>query len=216
MQERPCACPTEEVRQAFCRSFAQATVTCTGNVLAEETPTTPRAETPAPNQPPTDEASCAGGVGNPIQPGTGNKIETENDYQATLHGSLLLSRYYNSRSDSGSGSLGPNWRHSYERWLAIYQRGNGNYQAVLQRPTGRTLRFVRLQSEASWSNMLPGDGHRLVPLGGPDSGKLALQRPDGVGRALRPAGPPRRDPRRRRQADPTGVRPPKPAGTRRR
>lgn len=52
--------------------------------------------------------------GNPIMPGTGNKIQVDTDYVGTGAFSLRYARTYNSVA-----SLGAGWRNSYERSVRV-------------------------------------------------------------------------------------------------
>jgi RHS repeat-associated protein len=55
-------------------------------------------------------------VGNPINAGTGNKVQTETDYVGGVSTGLRLDRVYNSQSIA-AGIFGTNWRSTYERSL---------------------------------------------------------------------------------------------------
>ena len=57
--------------------------------------------------------TCA--VGNPINPGTGNKHQTETDYIGVGIFPIIFQRTYNSVETMQSGIVGRRWRHSYER-----------------------------------------------------------------------------------------------------
>jgi RHS repeat-associated protein len=60
--------------------------------------------------------SCA--VANPINPATGNKFQSEVDYQSAGSHPLKFERWYNS-SDNTFGSLGIAWRHPFSRKLTF-------------------------------------------------------------------------------------------------
>ncbi len=81
-----------------------------------------------------------GGVccGNPINVGTGNKFQVEQDFEVPGSPWLSLKRYYNSQSSRALGvSMGLRWRHSFD--YSIEFRGSGGY--ALQRPDGSVRRF---------------------------------------------------------------------------
>ena len=83
--------------------------------------------------------------GNPIAPATGNKFQREADFNATGAGTLELQRYYNSTA-LGSQTLGPQWRHSYDRAVSsVY----GN-QVWVQRPDGKGSLFTAPSSGLQW------------------------------------------------------------------
>jgi len=53
-------------------------------------------------------------VGNPLHSGSGNKFLQETDYRAADPAPLAFDRYYNSQANV-TRTLGPNWRHGYDR-----------------------------------------------------------------------------------------------------
>ncbi len=53
-------------------------------------------------------------VGNPLHSGSGNKFLQETDHRAADPAPLAFDRYYNSQADA-TRTLGPNWRHGYDR-----------------------------------------------------------------------------------------------------
>ena len=59
---------------------------------------------------------CQAGVGNPVNPATGNKAQLETDFLGAPHTMLELRRFYNSQ-DIGSVGFGANWRGFYDRSL---------------------------------------------------------------------------------------------------
>ena len=73
---------------------------------------------------------CGAGscVGNPINPGTGNKFQRESDYES-VDGSLRFERFYNSTGNryAQTKQLGPDWftrigshwRHTYDRSITL-------------------------------------------------------------------------------------------------
>ncbi len=68
---------------------------------------------------PTGNAATYTQVGNPIDLGTGNKLQTESDYHSGRPAGLHFVRYYNSVLGAADTGLGRGWRHSYQRSLAI-------------------------------------------------------------------------------------------------
>lgn len=85
---------------------------------------------------------ACGNVGNPINAGTGNKIEQEIDFigGATTH--LELWRYYNSQ-DVSTSAFGTGWRSSYHRTL----NQQSSSSIIIPRPNGHVDTFT-LQSGA--------------------------------------------------------------------
>jgi len=74
-----------------------------------------------------------GSVGNPINPATGDKYQTEIDYQGS--GKLGFSRHYHSSVIAQTGSVGSLWQHNYEN--RIYS--DGNTIARIMRATGEQV-----------------------------------------------------------------------------
>ncbi len=62
--------------------------------------------------------------GNPINAATGNKFQTETDYQGPANTGLEFKRYYNSQDLSGSVVLGNNWHSTYHRGLTPPAQAN--------------------------------------------------------------------------------------------
>jgi hypothetical protein len=59
-------------------------------------------------------------VGNPINPGTGNKYQVEADYAGgTGAGGLAIERHYNSMGTGADIAIGENWRLGYDRSLSV-------------------------------------------------------------------------------------------------
>lgn len=95
--------------------------------------------------PPANYGSSCGGdanagsltCGNPINFGTGNKYQSELDYQGVGPFPLVLVRHYNSQ-DSGGTTLGPNWRGAYRRLLGSLYAA----PAKVTRDDGRVLTFT--------------------------------------------------------------------------
>jgi len=77
--------------------------------------------TTSPPNPPKNQGSPQCGLGNPINPGTGDKYQAETDYQDT--GKLRFTRYYHSSYNAAtSSSVGSQWQHNYDS--RIYSDGN--------------------------------------------------------------------------------------------
>ncbi|MFT3761664.1 MAG: RHS repeat-associated core domain-containing protein [Pseudoxanthomonas sp.] len=104
-----------------------------------------------------------GGIGNPILPSTGNKIEPETDFVTSGEMALFLSRTYNHYWE-GAGLFGKHWVSNFDYQLAFgnitpvsscYPKpgglancgigGNTVINAV--RPDGRTIKFVKNTSD---------------------------------------------------------------------
>jgi YD repeat-containing protein len=85
-------------------------------------------------------------VGDPINASTGNWFAEESDYSSS---GFVFKRYYNSSSYIGYSHLGPQWRHTYDRFLEI-RVTDVQHTAVLYRPDGKQERFN--QSGAAWSS----------------------------------------------------------------
>lgn len=80
------------------------------------------------------------GVGNPINPGTGNKFQVEKDYVGSNSLPLTLTRTYNSDSIF-SFNFGAHWISFYDNKV-LYDAYDESYVTV-QRPTGQILYFWR-------------------------------------------------------------------------
>jgi len=93
-------------------------------------------------------------VGNPINVVTGNKYQKETDLRQ-LSGSLGLQfqRHYNSRTNH-KGSLGYNWRHSYD--VMIQRVEDSDPQRVrLSQSDGRTIPFTKLARQSEYPYINP-------------------------------------------------------------
>ena len=78
-------------------------------------------------------------VGNPINAGTGNKFEEEEDTALSIQGaSLSFRRYYNSRS-TYSGALGYGWTHTYDVKLTR----EDDLHVRIRRADGASVSFFR-------------------------------------------------------------------------
>ena len=102
--------------------------------------------------------SSSGYVGNPINPGTGNKFQQETDYVGGGHFPLVLTRSYNSNWGGYVTSSGYNLPHTFGyQWISNYDTkvifnsvgvagpntppGSSGANAVVHRPDGQVLTF---------------------------------------------------------------------------
>jgi RHS repeat-associated protein len=92
-------------------------VLCNGGSNATTEPTA----TTAPAASPTNATNAATftGIGNPIDIGTGNKYQREDDYAGSGVNALHFVRYYNSVLQDQDSGIGYGWRHAYQRALVI-------------------------------------------------------------------------------------------------
>ena len=63
---------------------------------------------------------CESGFGNPIQPATGEKQQTETDWADASPHPLSLTRYYRSQGNGGA-RMGPNWSHDFAASVSVSQ-----------------------------------------------------------------------------------------------
>jgi len=75
-------------------------------------------------------------TGNPINVATGNKFQTESDYQSQVPFGLNFVRVYNSSSFAVDKGIGKKWRHGFNRAIKLV-----GTQAQLARSNGRTFLF---------------------------------------------------------------------------
>lgn len=75
-------------------------------------------------------------TGNPIIVATGNKFQTETDYQSQTPFGLNFVRFYNSSSNAVDKGIGNKWRHGFNRSLKLVDD-----QAQVARSTGQTFLF---------------------------------------------------------------------------
>lgn len=90
--------------------------------------------------------ACSTGkcAGNPIDPGTGEKVQAEPDWSDPgVHG-LSFTRYYGSYSSAQAG-LGPRWSHSYGVRLTVTA-----LEAKIDFPAGRKPLFRRANASQPW------------------------------------------------------------------
>ncbi len=88
--------------------------------------------------------------GNPINQRTGNKIQSETDYQGAGPFPLVFTRYYNSEASVLGARLGANWRHTYDRAVNA---------AVVFRPDGKAFEY-----DPSTLTSQPNITHKLEKL----------------------------------------------------
>lgn len=87
-------------------------------------------------------------VGNPIYPPTGNKFETEIDYQSPGPYPFTWIRYYNSGWPDVS-RLGQQWRHNFDRHITFLPLAYPEYRSrkvLLERPDGKRLVFKEISA----------------------------------------------------------------------
>ncbi|MBB6243674.1 putative toxin [Rhodanobacter sp. MP1X3] len=87
--------------------------------------------------------------GDPINASSGNKFQQDTDYRDSAW--LTFRRFYNSRAQVASATLGVRWRHSFDRSLDILRSSPGSSGIsviVLARPDGTREQFQ--QSSGAW------------------------------------------------------------------
>ncbi len=85
-------------------------------------------------------SDCTSDCTNPINIGTGNKVQVETDYQGAGPFPLRFVRTYNSHPSALKASLGWRWRGNYHRSIKLSVMA-GISTAYVRRPDGRTLLF---------------------------------------------------------------------------
>jgi YD repeat-containing protein len=96
---------------------------------------------PAPHK---NRGPCPTCVGNPLQPGFGNKFQTELDYAGSGSFPLRLERAYNSALFAwfNPGSpMGANWTHSYQRNLNVSPNTTSPVMVSAFRPDGKMIAY---------------------------------------------------------------------------
>ncbi len=78
-------------------------------------------------------------IGNPIDLGTGNKLQTETDFRSRRLAGLHFVRHYNSVLAETDSGLGHGWRYSYQRAIV----SEGEDAATIWRDDGSQYRFER-------------------------------------------------------------------------
>jgi len=120
---------------------------------------------------------CAGSSmgGDPINLATGNKYQQETDFEVTPW--LTFRRFYNSQTSIRGDTLGPQWRHSFDRSLAFVNslpNGNGVTNIMALRPDGNAVTFKPAASggwttDANQPDRLTQDGSGFTLfVAGPD------------------------------------------------
>lgn len=109
--------------------------------------------------------------GDPINTATGNFYRQETDYESPS--GLTFRRFYNSSPRAPGSSLGPQWRHLFDRRLELFESNTGvagepTYLRAL-RPDGSSELFTKVSG--GWSS-------------DPDVADVMVAGPDGVGYAL--------------------------------
>jgi len=84
-------------------------------------------------------------IGNPILIATGNKFQTEVDYQSTKQSSLKFSRYYNSDSFIIPTNMGQKWNHTYSQHLTSYKKSTS-----IHRNNGQV--FIYNYNDTTWQS----------------------------------------------------------------
>jgi RHS repeat-associated protein len=86
--------------------------------------------------------------GDPVNPATGNMYMQVTDYETAGQNKLSVIRYYNSQGTGGSSfatTLGPVWRHSFDRYLRIASSSS----VTAERADGRQVNFTL--SGSTWT-----------------------------------------------------------------
>jgi RHS repeat-associated protein len=81
----------------------------------------------------------------PINTATGNKFQQETDF--ALNHWLTFRRFYNSSDTVSPATLGAQWRHSFNRSLAIPSGNIEGSIAILERPDGKRETFTKKGSQ---------------------------------------------------------------------
>jgi RHS repeat-associated protein len=110
---------------------------------ADPDPTYPVQRVPPPKN--LGKPNCC--EGNPVNPGTGNKLQIESDYAGAPNIHLEFRRYYNSQDASPRGTLGYNWHSTYHRGLTPPSASGNSVQ--ITRADGRVDTFTR-NSAGAW------------------------------------------------------------------
>ena len=104
-------------------------------------------------------------AGNPVTVATGNKFQLEVDYPATSSDGLSFARFYNSDPYVAQGSVGYNWRDTFDRRIVLSSDPsfNGTYTgpllAIVYRPDGRVITF-----NITGSTPVPTDSDTIASL----------------------------------------------------
>ena len=88
---------------------------------------------------PKDAGEDCKNEGNPINPATSNKTQSEQDYQGSM---MVFERTYNALS-AETGPFGNNWRHSFQRSLSVSgSDGSNATQVKLYQADGNRFNFT--------------------------------------------------------------------------
>lgn len=79
-------------------------------------------------------------AGNPVDIATGNKYQVESDYSSSTS-LFIFERFYNSGAAATKAKMGPNWRHTYERSISLFEKNN-QVTAEVFRHDGKILYFT--------------------------------------------------------------------------
>ena len=93
-------------------------------------------------------------VGNPVNPGYGNKFKTERDFFSDRSADFEFTRYYNSLSGKAS-FLGYNWSNTFSRHI-VYTVNPPYSTAVISRPNGKSAPFTLINSVWTSDDDVPG------------------------------------------------------------
>jgi YD repeat-containing protein len=86
------------------------------------------------------------GKGNPIAPGSGEKLQSESDWQDASAHPLSFSRHYRSHGAAASG-LGPNWSHDYSASIS-----GTSLSRIVQLGSGMRVTFHRSDINKPWAS----------------------------------------------------------------
>ncbi|MEW9573850.1 DUF6531 domain-containing protein, partial [Rhodanobacter sp. Si-c] len=87
--------------------------------------------------------SCNSQVGDPINLGTGNEYEGQEDYSTLTP--LELRRYYNSNPSVVTTHIGANWRDNFDRSIE-FPTGGYDFDATVFRPDGKKVQFIKMNN----------------------------------------------------------------------
>ncbi len=85
------------------------------------------------------------GVGNPLNPGYGNKYEEEVDYRGSTIYPLRFIRTYNSKGDIQPTAIGLHWRTNFDRTFSLNIVSNVA-SVYITRPDGKTLSYTLMKN----------------------------------------------------------------------
>ena len=109
------------------------------------------------------------GIGNPVDPSSGAKMQTETDYVSAGPSRLSLRRHYRSLGYPNRGGLDPSlghyWRTDFDRRITLYQGSYGRV-AYADRPNGGILQFKNVGSDWQGRSDSPDRLTALIDGGG--------------------------------------------------